>query len=313
MEVDRFARSQRYRIERQLQEGTLLPPDMHIEMRALPPITDPTLVEDTKQRLLCVLCIVNGSILVLSAVLGYFLAGKTLKPIADMMDEQNQFITDASHEFRTPLTSLKSSIEVNLRDKFLTLDHAKKLLKENITEVNKLQLLSDELLKLSQYEKPHSVTVKKLCKISDIAEKAVHRIEASAKQKSIKVIDKTHPISFQGNPYDLTDLLVILLDNALKYSSAKKNIIICDGKNDNSITLSVSDQGIGIDKEDIPHIFDRFYRADTSRMRDRDGGYGLGLAIAKKIVDSHHGTIWVESAVGKGSTFFVRLPVKHNA
>jgi two-component system sensor histidine kinase CiaH len=309
-EVERFARSQRYRIERQLRGGTPLPAAVHPQNTFMPPLSDPDLVADTKRRLLFVLCLINGSIFILSGGLGYFLAGMTLKPIKDMLDEQNQFITDASHEFRTPLTSLKSAMEVNLRDKHITLAEAKILIKESITDVNKLQSLSDKLLQLSQYQKPNDVLPFKKLDIRDVIQRAIRSVEPSAKRKRITVNNAVKRMTVEGNAHQLTDLFVILLDNAVKYSQNGKSILVRARKTDGSLSASVQDWGIGIDQKDIPHIFDRFYRADSARIKNNKGGYGLGLSIAKKIVDHYHGSIRVESKPGKGSTFMVRIPLK---
>src|SRR3990167_5772072 len=139
-ELDRFSHMQRLRIESRVRS---------IQPRIF---VDPDLAEETKQRLIVFLLIINSGILFVSGILAYFLAGKTLRPIKEMVDEQNRFISDASHELRTPLTSIKTAMEVSLRDKNLTLKDSKKLIGESIDEVNKLQLLSDELLQLAQYQ-----------------------------------------------------------------------------------------------------------------------------------------------------------------
>ena len=113
---------------------------------------------------------------------------------------------------------------------------------------------------------------------------------------------------FMGNKSGLAELMVILLDNAIKYSPAKSTITYTVTHPDSAIVFSVEDHGMGIDAKDIPHIFDRFYRADKSRSKQDVAGYGLGLSIAKKIVDYHRGTISVISKVGEGTRFVVRIP-----
>jgi signal transduction histidine kinase len=312
-EVERFANIQKLRIERKFREGEFFPQEIRLRNN-LPriPIMDPELVEETKHRLILLLITVNGGILIISGGLGYFLAGRTLKPIKDMLDEQNRFITDSSHELRTPLTSLKSAMEVSLRDKNLSLRDAKTLISESIEEVDKLQSLSDELLQLAQYQKPQAQVKFENFSFSEAVKRALRKIESLAKQKEIKISDKTQDIKLEGNKHELSDLLVILLDNAIKYSPERKQIKISSRKTDGSFVFSVEDQGIGIDKKDIPHIFDRFYRTDTARAKKSAGGYGLGLSIAKKIVDIHHGSIKVESKPNYGSTFTVHLPVSQS-
>ena len=138
-EFERFAQRQKFRIEQRFQNP---PPPF--------PVPDPDLIKEVKQRLLLSLTGINLIILVLSGGLGYFLAGKTLKPIKDMVDEQNRFISDASHELRTPLTALKTSMEVGLRNKKLALNEAKLIISENLNEINRLQLMSEKLLELAR-------------------------------------------------------------------------------------------------------------------------------------------------------------------
>ncbi len=142
-EFERFAKKQKSRIEYRMQNFNPPPP----------PITlDPDLIVEVKKRILFLLAEINLFILITAGGLGYVLAGRTLKPIAAMVEEQNRFISDASHELRTPLTALKTSMEVNLRDKNLTLESAKKILNHNIEQVDKLQTLSDNLLELAGNE-----------------------------------------------------------------------------------------------------------------------------------------------------------------
>ncbi|HOZ80770.1 MAG TPA: histidine kinase dimerization/phospho-acceptor domain-containing protein, partial [Candidatus Woesebacteria bacterium] len=141
VELQRFARNQRFRLERKVEFK--LPP---------PPVIDPEVLAETQQRIIVVLLGVNGIILVFSATLGYFLAGRTLSPIKKMVEEQKRFIDDASHEIRTPLTALKTNLEVNLRDPNLKLNEAKKVITESVEETNKLILLSNYLLNLSRLD-----------------------------------------------------------------------------------------------------------------------------------------------------------------
>lgn len=300
-EINRFERIQRFRIERKLREGGIFNP--------MPP-PNPELLEETKRRIIFLLVLINGAILVVSGGFGYILAGKTLQPIKEMVDEQNRFISDASHELRTPLTSLKTTMEVSLRDKNLTLEDAKKLILESVVEVNKLQSLSEELLQVAQYEKPDLHSKFATVSLDQVIRDAIHKITPLAKQKEIVIKFEDKKIELVGEKYSLTDLVVILLDNAVKYSHNRSKVIVNTEKTDGFVLISVQDHGIGIDEKDSPHIFDRFYRADLARLKTSSGGYGLGLSIAKKIVEIHHGTITVENKLKKGSTFTARLPVR---
>jgi signal transduction histidine kinase len=132
-----------------------------------------------------------------------------------------------------------------------------------------------------------------------------------AKKKNITITKTSEKQQFKGNPDALVDLLVIMLDNAIKYSSEKGTVAITAQKTKYHVTLEIHDVGIGIKPREIPHIFDRFYRADTARSTSGNkNGYGLGLSIAKKIVDTHHGSITVKSTQVKGTTFIIKLPIR---
>ena len=129
-----------------------------------------------------------------------------------------------------------------------------------------------------------------------------------AKKKNISIAAKIPKTKIAGDKRALTELFTVLLDNAIKYSPNKKEVSITARKYDSKVQISVKDNGIGIKKEDLPHIFDRFYRADKSRTKQVVKGYGLGLSIAKRIVSTHNGTITVESEEGKGSAFIIVFP-----
>lgn len=299
LEVLRATQFQKQRIERQFQARNFPPPLVFY---------DQEIIDEVKKRVLLSLGLVNGVILITAGGLGYILAGKTLKPIKVMLDEQNRFISDSSHELRTPLTSLKTSTEVALLDKTMTIKEARALIKENLKDINRIQTLSDELLVLAQFQKPN--TKNKFIKVSlkKILEKSIRDISSQAKHKNIKINLSPKQYFLNGLEDDLNKLFVIILDNAIKYSPEKSTISIKTSKTGNCVAIKIKDQGVGIDQKDIPHIFDRFYRADQSRTNSQINGYGLGLSIAKKIVELHKGQISVSSEVAKGSEFIIKLP-----
>ncbi len=266
---------------------------------------DPTFIQESRRRLIVSLVSVNILIFVLAGGAGYFLAGRTLRPIKEMVDEQNRFVSDSSHELRTPLTSLRSEIEVALRNKRLGLTDAKEVLKSNLEEVMSLQTLSDRLLELAQNgESLNQVSMQKVS-LSNVVQDAIKKVSASAKAKQIKIENSAQDSKVLGIPDRLTEVFVILLDNAIKYSKVKGKVEIESKKTDGKIEVSLTDYGAGISKEDLPHIFDRFYRSDKSRT---EKGFGLGLSIAKKIIEGHGGEITVESKPDKKTTFTVSLP-----
>ncbi|KKT82900.1 MAG: hypothetical protein UW80_C0027G0006 [Microgenomates group bacterium GW2011_GWC1_44_9] len=295
-QVQGFVQDQRFRIERKF--GPLSPPEA----------LDSEFIDDAGRRIAVTLVFINGVIFFIAGGLSYFLAGKTLKPIQDMVSEQNRFISDSSHELRTPLTSLKSAIEVGLRDKGITLKDAKMLLSENLNDVNRLQLLSDNLLSLSTQK--HLVkTETEIVDINKTIAQSLRNIENIAKNNNV-TIENTANISAKvsGSSQNLSELFTLLLDNAIKYSHKGGKIVIKSESVSKCAKITIQDEGIGIAKKDLPHIFDRFFRSDAARSKRDSTGFGLGLSIAKKIVEDHGGTIAVFSRVGQGSTFEIKLP-----
>jgi two-component system sensor histidine kinase CiaH len=248
----------------------------------------------------------NILVLIFGGAASYALARRTLEPIEQSLDAQKRFTSDASHELRTPLTAMQAEIEVALRDSKLTKAQAMELLQSNLEEVGKLRRLSDGLLNLAQHKKPADIVPTDLKPV--IAE-TLSRVEKLAAAKKITLDNQTKDLILKADHYSLTELLVILLDNAIKYSPSGKRIEITSSVSGKSGRISIKDQGVGIKATELPHIFDRFYRSDTSRSKTQAEGYGLGLAIAKKIADSLDGSIEVKSAPAKGSTFTIVLPV----
>jgi signal transduction histidine kinase len=261
-------------------------------------------IEEFKTRLLFILVIANGFILVFAGGAGYFLAGRTLKPIEESMEKQKRFVTDASHEFRTPLTALKTSIEVNMQDKDFRSPAVQDLLQRNLYQIDKLQELANRLLTLAQYQKDKKTHFSSLSLVSLIDEAKV-KVTSLAEAKHITIHTKIEDTQIQGEKAGLLELFTILLDNAIKYSHKNASITIKNTLSTNATTIVVHDEGMGIAEKDIPHIFDRFYRADASRSAT---GFGLGLSIAKQIVAKHKGTISVDSEEGHGTDFIIELP-----
>lgn len=271
-----------------------------------PPSTE--ILEEAKQRILYILIAVNLGIFCLSGAAGYFLAGRTLRPIKQMVDEQNRFITDASHELRTPLTSLKSEIEVSLRDKKLTLVDARKILESNLEEVNNLQYLSDNLIKLAQAKTTNGVRFEETSFLT-VVNLSIKKVEKIAKKKNIVIEKNIEDALLTADRQGLTELLVILLDNAIKYSESNSKIYLSSRKSGRNLIIEVKDYGVGINKKDLPMLFERFYRADNARSKKDTEGFGLGLSIAKDIVEKHKGGIDVKSKLGQGTTFQIKLPI----
>ena len=277
----------------------------------VPPVSmavDMQLIKEARARLIANLILLNICIVAGSGVAGYFLAGRTLNPIKKMVDNQARFIGDASHELKTPLTSLRSEIEVFLRSKKITLKEANDILKSNLEDVIRLQSLTDSLMEFASYESAGTnIPFEKLQLTSSIAD-AIKNITPLAKAKDIQIINKTVKVSIFGNEQSLSRLFTILLDNAIKYSDKKKKVTITNGVSNNIAYVKITDQGVGIKEDDLKNIFNRFYRTDKSRSSNEVSGYGLGLSIASEIVRIHNGSIEAKSSE-KGSVFIVEFPV----
>jgi two-component system, OmpR family, sensor histidine kinase CiaH len=304
VEVEKFARDQRNRIEHQLPQANFVPFEpLHV---------DPDLIAETEKRLLLNMLLINGVIIFVSGGMGYLLAGKTLRPIKEMIEEQDRFISDSSHELRTPLTSLKSAMEVALMDPKLSLKDAKILITENIEDVNRLQKLSDSLIQLTKRNFKQKLNLENLTS-RPLFDDAIKQVKSLACKRQIIIKRGMTSVKFAGDKDKLINLLVILLDNAVKYSPFKKTIHTKAWKTKHYVHFSIKDEGVGIAEKDLPHIFDRFYRADSSRTNEgKTSGYGLGLSIAKMIVDQHHGSISVKSNVKNGTIFIVKLPLNQH-
>jgi len=269
----------------------------------------PTEIAEAKQKIINQLLWVNGTVLLVFVGAGYFLSGKTLRPIQAVMDEQKRFIGDAAHELKTPLTALKTSLEVNLMDQKLP-DPARQVLEENLEDVNRLQSLTENLLQLARQE--NNTVIFATVPINNVVDSAFQQLHTLAEQKMIRLVWNNVPEDWtiQAHRDSLVQLLIILLDNAIKYSPTNTAVTVSTQRARGNLILRIQDQGIGIAKHHLPYIFDRFYRVDDARSKEGRGGYGLGLSVAQKIVNQHHGSISVESELGRGTTFTVMLPLR---
>lgn len=257
-----------------------------------------------KANLITQLLYANLFILIFGGIGSYLLAKHHIKPIEDAHAAQSRFTSDVSHELRTPLASIKTEIEVALSDKKTTNSELREVLESNLEEVNKLSNLSETLLNISRLEDKQLEIAP--TDVSDlIAEstksfgRASERIKYSA--------NKNQQLIASINDTSIMELFKILLENAIKYSPDNTDIKIETAKDHNSISVSISNEGKGIPSDKLPYIFDRFYQVDSSRTHDTTHGLGLGLSLAKTIVELHEGELSVKSHPGK-TTFTVKLP-----
>lgn len=264
-------------------------------------------IDEGRHQLVHRLIALNLVTLAAGGGLSYYLARRSLRPIEQNMDAQSQFVSDASHELRTPLTTLQTSNEVALRNPRLTLGQSKELIAQNIEEVAKLQALTDGLLTLARPESGQSAVGAVL--LQDVASDAMNRVITQAQARKIAIEDTVKPVVVDADRQHLSQALVVLLDNAIKYGPANSTIHLDGGKRNKRAYIEVRDEGPGIRPYDLRRIFDRFYRADQSRSTQHVSGHGIGLSLAKKLVEQQGGEIRVVSTVGKGSTFTISLPL----
>jgi len=281
-------------------------------MRSLNPRQEMDFLDDVreaKNRVLITLVYINGGILLMASVGGYWLAGETLEPIKKTMEEQKRFIADASHELRTPLTALKTSMEVALRSRKLTAKKAKAIIEENLESVNSMEALTSNLLSLASYDQNGQKLEFEELELTEIVKRSIEKIKPLAKKKKIVVELNMEETVVNGDCDGLERMMIVFLDNAVKYTEIKGRLKVSVSRGNKYAEIKFSDNGRGISGEDLPNIFDRFYRVDRARCKNEVCGYGLGLSVAKKIIDLHRGSVAVESELNKGTTFIVKLPL----
>ncbi len=185
---------------------------------------------------------------------------------------------------------------------------SKKLLQSNLEELAKLTALTSGLLKLAQNE--YGALEMSQVDLKEAIKQAVDRVGSNAKEKSIAVnLHVADQVLLEADPDSIVDMFVTILDNAVKYSPEKSEVSITAAADRKNAVIHIQDQGIGMKAAEAEHIFDRFYRADSARSKQQGNGYGIGLSIAKQIVDAHDGNITVQSIPNKGSTFTITLPL----
>lgn len=290
------------RIPPQIERIRANDPDFAAELRE----AQQEAIEEARSSLLYQLIVINIIIAVAGASLSYYLARRSLKPIEKAHEAQSRFTADASHELRTPITAMRTETEVTLTEPKLTLKEARAQLESNIEELDKLTALSDGLLSLASMA--NSALLLESVNLAEVCKEAISRVSSIADQKKQTITNSVDSVVLQADQVSLTDAIVILLDNAIKYSPEDSTIAIKSKQQRQHTTITISDQGIGIASSDLPHIFERFYRADQSRTKSGVNGYGIGLSIVKSIVDAHRGSIAVKSTQAKGTTFTLSFP-----
>ncbi|EID20853.1 PAS domain S-box protein [Streptococcus mitis SK616] len=230
--------------------------------------------------------------------------------------ERRLFVSNVSHELRTPLTSVKSYLEA-LDEGALSEPVAPDFIKVSLDETNRMMRMVTDLLHLSRIDNATSHLDVEMINFTAFITFILNRFDKMRGPDEEKKYDlvRDYPITSVWIEIDtdkMTQVIDNILNNAIKYSPDGGKITVTMKTTDDQMILSISDQGLGIPKQDLPRIFDRFYRVDRARSRAQ-GGTGLGLAIAKEIVKQHEGFIWAKSEYGKGSTFTIVLPYDKDA
>ena len=230
--------------------------------------------------------------------------------------ERRLFVSNVSHELRTPLTSVKSYLEA-LDEGALSEPVAPDFIKVSLDETNRMMRMVTDLLHLSRIDNATSHLDVELINFTAFITFILNRFDkmrGSDEEKKYELV-RDYPITSVWIEIDtdkMTQVIDNILNNAIKYSPDGGKITVTMKTTDDQMILSISDQGLGIPKQDLPRIFDRFYRVDRARSRAQ-GGTGLGLSIAKEIIKQHKGFIWAKSIYGKGSTFTIVLPYDKDA
>ncbi|MFM1598282.1 cell wall metabolism sensor histidine kinase VicK [Streptococcus mutans] len=230
--------------------------------------------------------------------------------------ERRLFVSNVSHELRTPLTSVKSYLEA-LDDGALTESVAPSFIKVSLDETNRMMRMITDLLSLSRIDNQTSHLDVELTNFTAFMNYILDRFDQIQSQQStnkVYEIIRDYPdksVWIEIDTDKMTQVIDNILNNAIKYSPDGGKVTVTMRTTDTQLILSISDQGLGIPKKDLPLIFDRFYRVDKARSRAQ-GGTGLGLAIAKEIVKQHKGFIWANSEEGEGSTFTIVLPYEND-
>jgi signal transduction histidine kinase len=252
----------------------------------------------------------NVIVLIGAGWASWWLAKRTLVPIEEAHEQQKRFTADVSHELRTPLTALKMESEVALLNHKNGKKELREVLASNLEEAGKLENLINNLLRLTRLEAGELQQQFVPLNTKEIVGEAVSEVSKAAKDRRIKInIEAANNSSLLGDQGSLVQLLVILLDNAIKYSPDGSQINISGKTDGDRSVFKVADNGSGMTRETLEHVFDRFYRGNNgSRNKSGDEGFGLGLSIAKMIADLHDGAITLESSPGRGTTAIFSLP-----
>lgn len=256
-----------------------------------------------------------------AGALSYFLAGRTLRPIRELLSSQRQFYANAAHDLRTPLAVMKTEAEVALRDPRGS-GEARGILESSLEEIDRMSVMVEEMLLLSvrahahadadgsrgEVENPGAAPRRKQTDLSGLAAGAVERMRPRAEAKGLELVPPTaEPSMLRLDSRAVERALANVIENAIKYTPQGGTVTVALRVSRSHVDLFVADTGIGIPAADLPRIAEPFYRADAARDADR-GGAGLGLAIVRKTMAEHGGSLEISSVLGKGTSVRLRFP-----
>ncbi len=253
--------------------------------------------------------LIGAASLVALFIISYFLSKLAIRPVKRAWEQQRQFVADASHELKTPLTVILANTGILQSHAADTIASQQQWIDSTKAEGQRMKQLIDEMLFLAKSDADRLPVSFTRTDLSDALWSCLLPFEAVAYERGLTLDTEVSPDIFvNGDASALKQLFLILLDNACKYSESPGVITIKLKHNGVHAILTVHNTGDPIPSEALPHIFDRFYRADASRVR-AEGGYGLGLAIAKTIADAHTAAISASSSAAKGTTFTLEIPL----
>lgn len=273
--------------------GTITPPEAAVQRHG--------------QQLMIELIWFNLIVVLGVSIIGYLLAGRTLKPIREVHQVQMRFTAEASHELRTPLAAMRADTEVALMDKALPVK-AKQVLQGNMKDIERLERLTRHLLDIARYQNKSAIKPVVL-DLDEIVLAAMKQLDQAARAKHIQYKQNIQPTQTMGEQYGLEQLVTIVLDNAIKYSH-HNGVVTVDLQADVDLAiLTITDNGIGISKDDVTHVFEHFYRSAAVKNNTKTAsGYGLGLPLAQEIVRAHGGKIRIDSDEQHGTSIRITLP-----
>lgn len=262
------------------------------------------------QRLREITIIADLSMLLLSGASGWWLAGRTLRPIREMVNSQRNFVASASHDLRTPLAIIRTNTDLALR-KLPAKDPMREFHEVNLMAVSSLDQLTEELLWRVRSEGAGQRQIKQPVGLAQLTDDIIAHLRLYAADSKIKLRFKkpVKEVVVTGAETDLRRALTNIVKNAIDYSPRGGVVKISLSRTDRLAEWTCEDQGIGIETADLPHIFKRYYRGSIKQPGAQTSGSGLGLAITKTIIESHRGLVRAESTVGKNTTISVKLPL----